>query len=120
MTQNSCNKKGLIARWQGGLKCKYKKSEEARTYSPALGSTIGAAGCHGRVRDGNGWVPGAGLTSSSVVVQYHIVKLPRKRGEAMFVLPIHSFESVRDVSLDRAPLLDCTDRSLEGPPYEAP
>jgi len=23
------------------------------------GSTIGAAGCHGRVRDGNGWGPGA-------------------------------------------------------------
>lgn len=37
-----------------------KKRERAGTYaSSLLGSTIGAAGCHGRVRDGNGWSPGA-------------------------------------------------------------
>ena len=37
-----------------------KKRERAGTYASSLsGSTIGAAGCHGRVRDGNGWSPGA-------------------------------------------------------------
>ena len=58
------NKAPCRAAARGLVRYFRKKSEEARTYSPALGSTIGAAGCHGRVRDGNGWSPGAGLTSS--------------------------------------------------------
>ena len=37
-----------------------KKRERAGTYASSLsGSTIGAAGCPGRGRDGNGWSPGA-------------------------------------------------------------
>ena len=38
------------------------KRKKATTYSTACGSTIGAAGLNGRVRDGNGWGPCAGVT----------------------------------------------------------
>ncbi len=41
-----------------------KKDDEATTYSPALGSTIGAWELNGRVRDGNGCGLPAIITSS--------------------------------------------------------
>ncbi len=43
-----------------------KKSGRGPTLPPGMGSTIGAAGCHGRVRDGNGWSPGAWPACSKI------------------------------------------------------